>query len=782
MAERDEQGPKGVRLQVAGAKAQDVGKGVARLGQRAFNELGIREGDIIGITGKRDTAAIALPPYAEDQGLDLIRLDGLQRANANVGMGDHVVVTRVTAKPARRVVIGPAQENIQLRGSADFLRRTLYQRPLMAGDLISTAVYRRTATPLESALFPEDIFRRFFEQPAFGLQEIRLRVVSTTPRGVVQVAEDTEIELRPEYTVPEEARRADVTYDDVGGIGDTIVQVREMIELPLKHPELFQRLGIDPPKGVLLHGPPGTGKTLLARAVANEADASFFHIAGPEIMGRFYGESEQRLRDTFQQAQQQAPSIVFIDELDSIAPKREQVTGEVERRVVAQLLTLMDGLEPRQNVVVIGATNRIDAVDEALRRPGRFDREIVVGVPDTDGRREILGIHTRGMPLDEDVDLDELARTTYGFVGADLAALAREAAIEALRRNLPDIDIEQGEIPPQVLERLRVTQNDFQNALKRVQPSALREIMIQVPNVGWDDIGGLEDAKRSLREGIELPLKFPEAFRRIGIRPAKGFLLFGPPGTGKTLLAKAVAREAESNFIATKSSDLLSKWYGESEQQVSRLFQRARQVAPAVIFIDELESLAPQRGGGLGEPAVTERVVNTILAEMDGLEELQGVVVIGASNRPTLIDPALLRPGRFDELVYVPVPDRDGRLLILRIHTRDMPLTEDVDLESLADRTEGYTGADLEDLVRRAGLHALRASLEADKVTMRDFERALEEVRASVPPEMEREYERLADELKRRAAEPRRIGFAVQGGESQGGRRREERPRPMAAD
>ncbi|HLM69475.1 MAG TPA: AAA family ATPase, partial [Longimicrobium sp.] len=481
--------------------------------------------------------------------------------------------------------------------------------------------------------------------------------------------------------------------------------------------------------------------------------------AGPEIMGRHYGESEQRLREVFEQAEQQAPSIIFIDEIDSIAPKREEVTGEVERRIVAQLLTLMDGLKPRQNVVVIAATNRVNAIDEALRRPGRFDSEIIIGVPDSVGRREVLAIHTRGMPLGNDVDLDELARITYGFVGADLTALAREAAIDTLRRHLPALDLNQVEIPADVLARLIVCRDDFINALKRVQPSAVREIMIQVPDVGWDDIGGLEDAKRALKEGVELPLKHPDAFRRLGIRPAKGFLLYGPPGTGKTLMAKAVARESEANFIATKSSDLLSKWYGESEQQVTRLFQRARQVAPTVIFIDEIDSLAPTRGGGLGEPAVTERVVNTILAEMDGLEEMQGIVVIGATNRPTLLDPALLRPGRFDELVYITVPEREARFTILRIHTSGMPLAEDVKLESVAERTHGFTGADLEDLVRRAGLMALRTDLDVAEVPMRFFESALKESRASVTPEMEREYEELRSELKREGPRGRQIGF-----------------------
>jgi transitional endoplasmic reticulum ATPase len=537
-----------------------------------------------------------------------------------------------------------------------------------------------------------------------------------------------------------------------------------MVELPLRHPELFQRLGVDPPKGVLLHGPPGTGKTLLARAVANESEAKFFHIAGPEIMGSAYGESERRLRELFEQAAQNAPSIIFIDEIDSIAPKRGQVTGEAEKRLVAQLLTLLDGIEPRQNTVVIAATNRPEAIDEALRRPGRFDREIVVGVPDQPGRREILGIHTRGMPLGPDVDLDDLARRTFGFVGADLAALTREAALEAVRRIMPKLNLAEATIPTEVLDALSVEDRDFENALKRVQPSAMREVMVEAPTIRWDDVGGLDQARDKLREGVELPLKHPEAFRRLGIRPAKGFLLYGPPGTGKTLLAKAAAREAEANFIATKSSDLLSKWYGESEQQIARLFNRARQVAPTIIFIDELDSLVPARGGGLGEPQVTERVVNTILSEMDGLEELQNVVVIGATNRPTLIDPALLRPGRFDELIYVGVPDTAGRRRILAIHTKGMPLADDVDLEAIAQRTERFTGADLEDLVRRAGLTALRRGLDTGKVTKADFGVALTESRASVTTEMLEEYEQIQATLKSEATRPMGgIGFVLPG-------------------
>jgi transitional endoplasmic reticulum ATPase len=709
-----------------------------------MTQLGVSEGDLIEVIGKRHTAAIAVRPYPDDDGLNIIRLDGLQRVNAGATSGDHVEVRKAETRPATRIVLAPAQKNLVLQGSGEALQRTFMYRPMVAGDVVSTSVQQRSRDP------------RVLQ--AYGLQEIRLVVVSTQPRGIVQVNEQTVVELRPQFEEPKEARRADVTYDDIGGLGSSVDQVREMVELPLRHPELFQRLGIDPPKGVLLYGPPGTGKTLLARAVANETEANFYHIAGPEIMGSKYGESEERLRQVFQEASQNAPSITFIDEIDSIAPKREQVTGEVERRIVAQLLTLMDGLEPRQNIVVIGATNRRNAIDEALRRPGRFDREIVIGVPDQNGRREVLGIHTRGMPLSEDADLDEIARTTYGFVGADLGALVREAAMDALRRVLPNINLKEG-IPAEVLEKLTVTQADFSSAMKRIQPSALREIMIQAPNVRWEDVGGLDDAQLKLKEGVELPLRSPQSFKRMGIRPAKGFLLFGPPGTGKTLLAKAVAREAEANFVATKSSDLLSKWYGESEQQVSRLFERARQVAPTVIFIDEIDSLAPVRGGGLGEPAVTERVVNTLLAEMDGLEDMQGVVVMAATNRPNLLDPALLRPGRFDELVYVPVPDLKGRRKILGIHTRKMPLADDIDLDELAEKTERFTGADLEDLTRRAGLIALRQAIDANSVSKEDFAKALEEVRPSVTPEVEREYEEMLRTLRQENPQKMQIGF-----------------------
>ncbi|MBZ7927736.1 CDC48 family AAA ATPase [Ensifer adhaerens] len=744
-----------IQLQVANMRLQDAGASVARLTVSVMQKIGVKEGDLIELIGKRHTAAIAMRPYPEDEGINIIRLDGLQRVNAGATSGDHIEVRKAEARPAAKVVLAPAQKNLRLQGSGEALQRTFLQRPMVSGDVVSTSVQQHLGGRDGRG---DGLLRGLVDLPAYGLQEIRLVVVSTQPRGIVQMTDKTIVELRPLYEEPKEARRADVTYDDIGGLGSSVAQVREMVELPLRHPELFQRLGIDPPKGVLLYGPPGTGKTLLARAVANETEASFYHIAGPEIMGSRYGESEERLRQVFQEASQNAPSVIFIDEIDSIAPKREQVTGEVERRIVAQLLTLMDGLEPRQNIVVIGATNRRDAIDEALRRPGRFDREIVIGVPDQGGRREVLAIHTRGMPLKKGTDLDEVARSTYGFVGADLGALVREAAMDALRRVLPNINLREG-IPSEVIDDLSVGQDDFVTAMKRIQPSALREIMIQAPDVRWEDVGGLDQAQMKLKEGVELPLRSPQSFKRLGIRPAKGFLLFGPPGTGKTLLAKAVAREAEANFVATKSSDLLSKWYGESEQQVTRLFERARQVAPTIIFIDEIDSLAPARGGGLGEPAVTERVVNTLLAEMDGLEDMQGVVVMAATNRPNLLDPALLRPGRFDELVYVPVPDSKARLKILGIHTRKMPLAADVRLEELAARTERFTGADLEDLTRRAGLVALRESLDVPQVRSVHFTKALQEIRPSVTLEVEKDYEEMFRTLRQETPQPKRYGF-----------------------
>ncbi|MGI8942866.1 MAG: CDC48 family AAA ATPase [Qipengyuania sp.] len=747
---------KTVRLQVAAARQEESGQGIARLPRSAFQTLGITEGDVVEVRGKRATPAVAMPAYDEDQALDVVRLDGLQRGNAECGSGEHVHIAVAQSRPATRVVFAPAQRDMRLQGPTQALKRNFFKRPLLAGDLVATTGQQ----PVQN--MPPEV-RRMFNAPAYALTQIRLTVVSTKPKGIVHIDENTEVELRAEFESSRDVR-AVVNYDDVGGMGETIQQLREMVELPLRYPELFTRLGVDPPKGVLLHGPPGTGKTRLAQAVANESDAHISIINGPEIMSSGYGESEKRLREVFEEASRNAPAIIFIDEIDSIAPKRDRVHGEAEKRLVAQLLTLMDGLEARANVVVIAATNRPDAIDEALRRPGRFDREIVIGVPDENGRREILAIHTRGMPLGDKVDLAELARTTHGFVGADIAALAREAAIDAVRRIMPRLDLDERTIPPEVLDDLYVSREDFITALKRIQPSAMREVMVQVPNVAWSDIGGVSDAIDKLKEGIELPMKQPEAFHRLGIRPAKGFLLYGPPGTGKTLLAKAVAKEAEANFISMKSSDLLSKWYGESEQQIARMFRRARSVAPCVVFIDEIDSLVPARGSGQGEPQVTGRVVNTILAEMDGLEELQSVVVIGATNRPTLVDPALLRPGRFDELVYVGTPDKEGREHILKIHTRNMPLADDVELTAIAKGTARFTGADLEDVVRRAGLVALqRGGGDVAQVTRADFEGALKESRATVTEKMEEEYKKMRGELKKRAAQVSPIGFIHEG-------------------
>jgi transitional endoplasmic reticulum ATPase len=752
---KKEPGPT-LRLKVGEASQRDAGKGMVRLGRKQIRELGLGREDVVEIAGKRSTAAVAVPAAAEDEGLDLIRLDGLARRNAGVGIGETVEVRKGEWQEARKLVLSPAKAGVRIQGAGDALRPNLLYRPLVQGDLISTSVLKQPRSEFPSDFFSDAFFRGFFESPAYGLMEIRMVVVSTQPKGIVRVTEETEIELAPEHVEAKEADRFEVTYDDLGGLKPVIAKVREMVELPLKHPELFDRLGIDPPKGVLLHGPSGTGKTLLARAVAHESGCHFASINGPEIMGKYVGESEERLRQVFEEAGKNAPAIVFIDELDSIAPRRGEVTGEVERRIVAQLLTLMDGLKARRNVIVIGATNRLDAVDPALRRPGRFDREILLGIPDRAGRHEILQIHTRGMPLGKDVDLARLAEVTHGYTGSDLAALAKEAALATLRRVLPGLSPGEESIPAEKLQALTVDGADFDEALKQVQPSALREIVIELPNVRWDQVGGLEEVKRTLHERVELPLKKPESFLRLGVKAPKGVLLYGPPGTGKTLLAKAVATEAGANFITAKGSTLLSKWYGESEKKIAEVFHRARQVTPAVLFFDELDSLAPVRGGSLGEPQVTERVVNQILAEMDGMEELRGVVVLGATNRPDLVDPALLRPGRFDEMVYVPIPDLRTRVEILRAQTRKMAIAKDVDLSRLADLSDRFTGADIAGVCMKAGLYALRDNPEARELTMEHFLRAVKDTTPSVTPEMEQDYAKVMNRIKQESG---RIGF-----------------------
>ena len=743
-----------IRLKVSEANQGDVGKGIVRIGEDFLAKIDAHPLDVVELVGSRPTAALAVSAYSLDQGLDMIRMDGLIRSNAGTSIGQYVEVKKAAWSEAKHVTLAPVTQGMQIFAPGDVLTRVFNGRPLIKGDVISTTSVRKPPSDSiggRETMF-EELFRGFLGAQAFGLGEIKLRVVSTSPAGIVKITEGTDIELLPQAVESPERTVPSVVYEDIGGLKPVITKVREMIELPLKHPELFDRLGIDPPKGVLLHGPPGTGKTMLAKAVANESDAYFISINGPEIMSKYYGESEKALRDIFEEAEKNAPAIIFLDELDSIAPKRGEVTGEVERRVVAQLLSLMDGLKERKNVIVIGSTNRPEALDMALRRPGRFDREIELGVPDMQGRMEIFQIHSRGMPLADDVALEDYAARTYGFVGADISAVSREAAMNALRRILPQIDLDEPTIPKEILDRLVVQKDDFEAALREVSPSAMREILVEVPDVSWQDIGGLEPVKQLLVEAVEWPLRYAESFRRLGIDAPKGILLYGPPGTGKTMLAKAVANESESNFITVKGSALLSKWYGESEKRVEEIFRKARQVAPSIIFLDELDALVPVRGGGAGEPHVTERVVNQLLSEMDGLEELHGVVVIGATNRPDIIDPALLRPGRFDELIMAPVPDRESRQKIFQVHLKQVPLAGDMDLEALIDQTENYTGADIAAVVRKAGRLALREDMAADKICLKHFLAALQEIGPSVTPETMKYYSRLASELRKKAS------------------------------
>ncbi|MEW5748114.1 MAG: CDC48 family AAA ATPase [Candidatus Thermoplasmatota archaeon] len=698
-------------LRVVQAKTADDGKGVARVDPALMRILKLSQGDIVMIEGTRPTAVTAYTGYPEDENRGTIRIDGVTRKNAGVGLDEKLSIRKVVPKPATKVTLAPTQP-LKLLGGEEYLSQNLEGRPVVKGDLIEVSVMGRKFT---------------------------LVVQGFQPSGEAAVIQNfTQVKLSEKPAKEEAAKGPKVAYEDIGGLKDEVDKVREMIELPLRHPELFEKLGVEAPKGVLLHGPPGTGKTLLAKAVASETSATFTSIGGPEIMSKFYGESEERLRDMFKEAAENAPSIIFIDEIDSIAPKRDEVTAETERRIVAQLLALMDGLEGRGKVVVIGATNRPNALDPAIRRPGRFDREIEIGIPDKGGRLEILQIHTKGMPLAEEVDMDKLASMTHGYVGADLAALAREAAMRALRKVLPSIDLEAESIPADVLNELKVGMDDFMDAYREMQPSTLREVLLETPNVKWEDIGGLEGPKQELMESVEWPLKYASLFSHMGATPPKGLLLYGPPGTGKTLLAKAVATESEANFISVKGPEFLSKWVGESEKAVRETFRKARQAAPCVIFLDEIDAIAPVRGTS-SDSGVTERVISQILTEMDGLEPLHNVVVIAATNRPDIMDPALMRPGRFDRLVYVPPPDLQARKEILRIHTKGKPLDDDVDLDKLAAKMDKYTGAEISAVCNEAVMLAIRdyvleggdldeGSVKARKVSMKYFEKAMENV------------------------------------------------------
>jgi len=785
---------KELKLKVAEAIQDDVNKGIVRIDSSLLNNIVIRPGDIVELEGERKTVAIADRAYPGDIGLNIVRMDGIIRKNSKTGIGEIIKVRKADVKEGKKVTIAPARKGIVMRASPEIFKQGLLGRAVSKGDIVSLGGTRRRRSTMMESPFYEDVFSLLDESSmGFGFGDIKFIVVDTAPKQHTLITEQTEVIFNPEAVEVKEELVPEVTYEDIGGLNEEVKKVREMVELPLKHPEIFERLGIEAPKGVLLHGAPGTGKTLLAKAVANETNSHFILINGPEIMSKYYGQSEENLRKRFEEAEKNAPSIVFIDEIDAIASKREEIKGEVERRVVAQLLALMDGLKSRGKVVVIAATNVPNILDPALRRPGRFDREIEIGVPGKEGRLNILKIHTRNMPLGKKVNLKELANITHGFVGADLAALAKEAAMIVLRKIFPDLKLQEEEpIPKDILEKLRITQKDFKEALKVVRPSALREVLVEIPNIKWIDIGGLQDVKQELIEAVEWPLKHPESFSRLGVKPPKGILLYGAPGTGKTLLAKAVANESQANFILVKGPELLSKWVGESEKAVREIFKKARQVSPCIIFFDEIDSLAPRRGAD-SDSHVSERVVNQMLTEIDGLEEMHDVVIIAATNRPDIVDTALLRPGRFDRMILTSVPDEKTRLEVFKVHTAGMPLKDggntlnknektkkqnnveskmagdeaiqeeelkkkpkeaikadskrEAFLLNLAEKTEGYAGSDIESVCREAAIFALRENIDSKEITLKHFEKALEKVPASIDKEIQKSYEEIRNTL-----------------------------------
>ncbi len=733
------------KLRIERLEKSRSGRSLCYIDQDVMFDLGLNTGDIIEIRGKKKTTGIAVSS-APDRGKGIIRLDGLQRLNAGATIGEYVSLQIAEVYPAIELVLTPTRPNIDLKRQADAIKSKLIDKPVVIGDIVDvlgTFVQRQDQDNPMSDLMK--MFQLGGKKRA-TLGTLRLIVENLKPIDkVVKITRDTIIKVNKRVAVLNVSGGV-VTYDDVGGLTDEIQRIREMVELPIKHPELFHRLNIDPPKGVLFYGPSGTGKTLMAKAVSQESNANFIIINGPEIMSKFYGASEGRLREIFREAEENAPSIIFIDEIDSIAPKRMDTSGEVERRVVSQLLSLMDGLRGRGEIICIGATNRINSLDEALRRPGRFDREIEFGVPNVKGRKEIFQIHTRGMPLEEDVNLDEYSEITHGFVGADIMAVCREAAMFSLRRILPKINLDDP-IPSEIIQELNIRDDDFVKATNMVEPSAMREVMVEIPDASWEDIGGLEEIKNELREAVEWPLKHPKLFEKAGIRPLNGILLFGPPGCGKTLLAKAIAHESKSNFIAIKGPEIFSKWVGESERAVREIFRKARQAAPSIIYFDEIDAISAGRGAYESTHTFAS-IVNQILVEMDGIENRKGIVTIASTNRPDIVDHAFLRPGRFDRLIYVKEPDFEARMKILEVHTKNMPLAEDVSLKEIAQNTVGYSGADLENVCREAGMQAIREKMDAlEKIENKNFEFALSKIKSTLPKEITERYESIAKQI-----------------------------------